>query len=450
MLLISERKEANSLKQTAQAIFNGGIQAVSPEACIDRYLTISGSLLQVAETEFDLDQIKHIFVVGAGKASAAMAHQVENILGHRINDGLIITKYRHGVPLERCRIVEARHPVPDKNGMDGAASLLEMVSRAGPEDLILCLISGGASALTPAPADGVSLADKQHTTRLLLECGTTIHEINTIRKHLSKIKGGQLCAAANGARVVSLILSDVIGNDLDIIGSGMTAPDPGNFMDCKLILEDRRIWNAVPESVRTRIRAGINGQVPDTPKPGDSVFFGVTNQVVGSLTDALSAAQKEAERLGFRPLVLSSMIQGEAKEAAKVLCAIAREVKDSGRPVAPPACLLSGGETTVSIKGSGTGGRNMELALAGAMALAGTSGIMLLSVGTDGTDGPTDAAGAFAGGDTVSRAKALGLSAEKHLADNNSYPFFAALEDLLITGPTRTNVMDMQILLIST
>ncbi|MCA1784596.1 MAG: glycerate kinase, partial [Desulfobacteraceae bacterium] len=236
----------------------------------------------------------------------------------------------------------------------------------------------------------------------------------------------------------------------DIIGSGMTAPDPGNFMDCELILKDSGIWDAVPEPVRTRIRAGVNGHVPDTPKPGNPVFSRVTNQVVGSLSDALSAAQKQAERQGFTTLVLSSMIQGEAREAARVLCAIAREVKNFGRPVAPPACLLSGGETTVTIKGSGTGGRNTELALSGAITLAGTAGILLLSAGTDGTDGPTDAAGAFAGGDTVSRAEAMGLSAEKHLADNNSHPFFAALDDLLITGPTRTNVMDMQILLVST
>jgi glycerate-2-kinase len=303
--------------------------------------------------------------------------------------------------------------------------------------------------LTPAPADGISLADKQDTTRQLLGCGATIHEINTIRKHLSKIKGGQVCAAANGARVVSLILSDVIGDDLDIIGSGMTAPDTGYFRDCRAILERHGIWDSVPEPVRSHIRSGMDGLIPDTPKPGDPIFSRVTNQVVGSLSDALSAAAIEAENQGFTPVVLSSMIQGEAKEAAKVLCAVAREVRRFGRPVKPPACLLCGGETTVTIKGNGSGGRNMELALAGALALAGEEKILLLSAGTDGTDGPTDAAGAFADENTVSRAKALGLSAEKHLNENNAYPFFKALDDLLITGPTRTNVMDMQILLVS-
>jgi glycerate 2-kinase len=437
------------LKKDARAIFDAGVRAVAPEACVARHLHISGSRLRAGDVDLDLDQIRHIYVAGAGKAVAAMARQVEDLLGPRIHGGVVVTKYGHGMPLEHCRVMEAGHPVPDAQGMEGAAALLEMVSRAGPEDVILCLISGGASALTPAPAKGITLTDKQDTTRLLLGCGATIHEINTVRKHLSRIKGGQLCAAANGARVISLILSDVVGDDLDIIGSGMTAPDTGNFSDCQDILVQYRIRETVPETVRQRIMAGIKGRILETPKPGDPLFLKVSNRVVGSLSDALNAAKKEAHRRGFAPLVLSSMIQGEAGEAAKVLCAIAREIRSSARPVSPPACLLSGGETTVTIKGKGKGGRNTELALAGAMSLAGTDGILLLSAGTDGTDGPTDAAGAFADSTTISRAAALGLSAEAHLAENDSYNFFLALEDLLVTGPTRTNVMDMQILLVS-
>jgi glycerate 2-kinase len=438
-----------TLKQTARAIFHAGIQAVMPEACVAKHLKISGSRLCAGGIDIDLDQIRHVFVAGAGKASAAMARQVETLLGPRIHDGVVVTKYGHSLPLARCRVMEAGHPVPDAKGVEGAAALLDLVWAAGPDDLVLCLISGGASALTPAPADGIALGDKQDITRQLLGCGATIHEINTIRKHLSKIKGGQLCAAANGARVVSLILSDVIGDDLDIIGSGMTAPDTGHFRDCRAILERHRIWVKAPKTVQDRILAGMDGRIPDTPKPGDPIFSRVCNQVVGSLSDALSAAADEAKQQGFAPLILSSMIQGEAGEAAKVLCAIAAEARRSGNPVSPPACLLSGGETTVTLRGTGKGGRNMELALAGAMSLQGTSGILLLSAGTDGTDGPTDAAGAFATGDTVSRAQGLGLSAENHLAENNAYPFFKALDDLLITGPTRTNVMDMQILLVS-
>ena len=444
-----EQENPIKVKQFATAIFEAGIRAVAPEACVARHLKVSGNRLHACGADVDLDRIRHIYVAGAGKASAAMAGEVETLLGPRIHAGVVVTKYGHGLPLKYCRVMEAGHPVPDAAGVAGASALLNLVSAAGTDDLIVCLISGGASALTPAPADGISLADKQDTTRQLLGCGATIHEINTIRKHLSRIKGGQLCTAANGARVVSLILSDVIGDDLDIIGSGMTAPDTGYFKDCRAILERHQVWDKVPEPVRNRILAGMDGRIPDTPKPGDRVFSRITNQVVGSLSDALSAAAAEAKRLGFRPLVLSSMIQGEAKEVASVLCAIGKETLRSGRPSAPPACLLSGGETTVTLRGSGKGGRNMELGLAGAIALQGTSGILLLSVGTDGTDGPTDAAGAFADGDTVSRAQILGLSAEKHLLENNSYPFFKALDDLVITGPTRTNVMDMQILIIS-
>jgi glycerate-2-kinase len=437
------------LKQRAREIFEAGLRAVAPEACVGKYLKVSGSGLHACGSDIDLDRIRRIYVAGAGKASAAMAKEVEKVLGSRIHGGVVVTKYGHGLPLDHCRVMEAGHPVPDENGMAGATALLDLVSGAGPDDLVLCLISGGASALTPAPAEGITLGDKQETTRQLLGCGATIHEINTIRKHLSKIKGGQLCAAANGARVVSMILSDVIGDDLDIIGSGMTAPDTGHFRDCRAILERHRIWDAIPEPVRNHLLAGVNGRIPDTPKPGDPVFSRVFNQVVGSLSDALSAAATKAKRLGFKPLVLSSMIQGEAGEAAKVLCAIAAETRRSGNPVSSPACLLSGGETTVTLRGTGKGGRNTELALAGAIALQGTSGILLLSAGTDGTDGPTDAAGAFADGKTASRAAGLGLSAEKHLNGNDSYPFFKALDDLLITGPTRTNVMDMQILLVS-
>ena len=437
------------LKQAATSIFEAGLRAVAPGACVARHVTVSGSRLHVCGTDMDLNRIRHIYVAGAGKASAAMAEEVEKVLGSRIHDGVVVTKYGHGLPLNHCRVIESGHPVPDENGRKGAAALLDLVSGAGPDDLVLCLISGGASALTPLPADGITLGDKQETTRQLLGCGATIHEINTIRKHLSRIKGGQLCAAANGARVVSLILSDVVGDDLDIIGSGMTAPDTGHFRNCRAILERHGIWDAVPEPVQNHLLAGIEGRISDTPKPGDPLFSLVVNQVVGSLSDALSAAAAEAKRLGFTPLVLSSMIQGEAGEAAKVLCAIAAETRRCGNPVSPPACLLSGGETTVTLRGSGKGGRNMELALAGAMALQGISGILLLSAGTDGTDGPTDAAGAFADGNTVSRAQHLGLSAEKYLNENDSYPFFKALDDLLITGPTRTNVMDMQLLLVS-
>ncbi|MFW5635664.1 MAG: glycerate kinase type-2 family protein [Thermodesulfobacteriota bacterium] len=437
-----------NLKEIASAVFQAAVRAVAPETCIRRHLSRSKNRLKAGNTEYSLDQIDQLYVVGAGKASAAMARAVEAILEDRIKNGVILTKYGHGVPLKHCKVIEAGHPVPDENGVRGTHALLDLVSGAGPEDLILCLISGGGSALSPAPAEGISLVDKQKTTRLLLECGATIHEINPLRKHLSRIKGGRLCTAANGARIVSLILSDVVGDDLDIIASGITAPDPSSFSDCFDILSRYDLTGKIPDPVRDHLTTGRDGQVAETPKPGDSVFERVQNRIVGSLSNALAAAEAEARRQGYSPLVLSSMIQGEAKEVAKVLCGIAREVQRSGKPASVPVCLLSGGETTVTVRGDGLGGRNMELALSAGISLAGTSGMLLLSAGTDGNDGPTDAAGAFADGTTISRAAASGLSASEYLTRNDSYHFFGQLEDLFITGPTRTNVMDLQVLLV--
>jgi len=443
-----QTESTENLKKVAETIFNASIKAVDPDICVNRYLRIADGNLQVGKTNYNLKAINKLYLIGIGKASAIMARRAEELLGSHIHDGLVITKYQHGVSLSSCRTMEAGHPIPDANGVNATKDLLELVSNAGPADLILCMISGGGSALTPAPAKGISLENKQETTQLLLGCGATIHEINTIRKHLSQIKGGQLCRVANGARIISLILSDVIGDDLDIIGSGITAPDTGSFGDCKKILNRYALWNKISNPVRNRISTGVAGQVPETPKSGAPEFVNVNNQIIGSLSDALSAAEKEAKRQGFTPLVLSSMIQGEASEVAKVLCAIAKEIRLSGRPISSPACLLSGGETTVTIKGKGRGGRNTELALAAGIELSGASQTLLLSAGTDGTDGPTDAAGAFVDGSTASRADSLGLSASEYLAHNDSYSFFQTLGDLLITGPTRTNVMDLQILLV--
>jgi len=436
------------LKEAAAEIFKAGIQAVDPGTCIRKNMHLADDQLQIQDTTIPLSRINKIYVVGMGKASAAMAAEVESLLGDRISDGLIITKYGHAKPLTRCRVLEADHPVPDSNGVQAAQTLIDLVSTAGPEDVVLCLISGGGSALSPAPVEGISLEDKQAVTRLLLDCGATIHEINTIRKHLSRLKGGQLCRYANQARVISLILSDVIGDDLDIIASGTTVQDPGTFVDCKQILHRYGLQADLPDSVREYLDQGCSGQARETPKPGDPVFDTTSNYIIGSLGDALSAAEDTAGHLGFHTLTLTTTIQGEAREVAKVLCSIGREVNTRHRPLSPPACILTGGETTVTIRGNGLGGRNMELALAAGMDLCGMHNTVLLSAGTDGTDGPTDAAGAFASGSTVERAKKQGLSAQGYLARNDSYHFFEQIDDLFITGPTGTNVMDMQILLV--
>ncbi len=436
------------LKQVAAVIFNAGLRAVDPETCVARHLRRADNHLLVGETAYPLDEINRLFVVGAGKASAAMARAVETVLGDRIDQGLIITKYGHRLPLNRCQIMEAGHPLPDENGVRATAALLDLVALAGPRDLVLCLISGGGSALTPAPAQGISLADKQALTQLLLGCGATIHQINTIRKHLSRIKGGQLCRQAGGAAVISLILSDVIGDNLDVIASGATAPDSSTFADAWALIERFELQEKISSAVGDFFSRAIRGDVPETPKPGDSVFDHVENHIVGNISGALLAAEKEAFRRGFNPLVLTSMIQGEATDVAKVLCAVAKEVRRADRPVPVPACLLSGGETTVTLKGCGRGGRNMELALAAAVELDGVQDTLLLSAGTDGSDGPTDAAGAFADGTTATRAAAMGIAPSAYLANNDSYRFFDQVGDLLITGPTRTNVMDLQIILV--
>ena len=436
------------LKSPAAAIFHAGLAAVDPERCVRRHLRLDGGVLSAGEAAHDLKTAGRLYVIGFGKASAAMARSAEEILGERIYGGLIITKYGHGLPTARCRVMEAGHPVPDENGLRATAALLDLVAAAGPDDRILCMISGGGSALTPAPAPGIRLADKQETTRLLLACGADIHEINALRKHLSRIKGGQLCRRTGGARMLSLILSDVVGDDLDVIASGATAPDPTTFGDCREILSRHGLLERLPGPVRRHLAAGCDGRVDETPKPGSPLFERVENRIVGGISDALAAAEVEAARLGFKPLVLTSSIQGEAREVARVLCAVAREVRRSGRPAPAPVCLLSGGETTVTLRGTGTGGRNMELALSAAIELSGLPGVLLLSAGTDGTDGPTDAAGAFADGTTVLRAAALNLSARRHLSSNDSYSFFQPLGDLLVTGPTRTNVMDLQVVLI--
>ncbi len=443
----SHEKDDRSPRDSAAAIFRAGLQAVDPEACVRKWLRVENGRLVVGTREWPLNQRQNIYIAGIGKASASMAGAVEEILQDRVTGGLVITKYHHGKPLTRCRVMEAGHPVPDENGVNASEALIEMVRAAGPEDIVICLISGGGSALSPAPAEGITIADKQNTTRLLLDCGATIHEINTIRKHLSRIKGGQLCRHAGGAAVISLILSDVIGDDPDIIASGLTAPDTGTFGQCMEIIERYGLLEKIPEPVLQRLTAGAEGSIPETPKADDPLFDAVVNQIVGSNTDALDAAEKEALRLGFQPVVLSSTIRGEAREAAKCLCAVLEEVRRSGRPAAAPACILSGGETTVTIAGSGKGGRNMEMALAAAIELEGKPGVVFLSAGTDGTDGPTDAAGAFADGGIVPRARALGLSARQFLANNDSYHFFRKTDDLFITGPTGTNVMDLQILL---
>ncbi|MCG6908295.1 MAG: glycerate kinase [Desulfobacteraceae bacterium] len=436
-----------TLRSHARAIFEAGLAAVDPQTCIRRALRLEGGRLLAGGQDVALPAAGRVLVVGAGKASALMARAVEELLGPRVWGGLVVVKYGHGAALDRVQIREAGHPLPDDAGRAGAAAVFDLARQAGAGDLVLCLISGGGSALLPLPVEGIDLKAKQATTELLLASGATIHEVNAVRKHLSRIKGGGLARAAAPARVVALILSDVVGDDLDVIASGPTAADPTTFGDGLRILRRYGLLAKVPPAVRRHLKRGAAGEAAETPKPGDPVFERVRNLLVGGNRDALLAAAAKGRALGYNTVVLSSMLEGEAREAGRFISRIAREARHSGNPAPPPACILCGGETTVTVRGGGRGGRNTELALAAALDIAGEDGLMVLSAGTDGSDGPTDAAGAFADWKTLARAQEAGLDPARFLDENDSYRFFDRLGDLLKTGPTRTNVMDLQIAL---
>lgn len=436
------------LRRDALRIFQSSLDAADPAKAVARAVARSGDMLRVGRKTYRLDHYDRVVVLGAGKASAVMARAIERILGSRISAGLVNTKYGHLAKLRRIELNECGHPVPDEAGIEGARRIAALAAGCGPNDLVFCLISGGASALTPLPAPGIALEEKQAVTKALLACGASIHEINAVRKHISGIKGGQLARLAAPATVISLMLSDVIGDSLDVIGSGPTAPDPSTFASAWAVIEKYGIAGQIPAPVAGRFEAGIAGRIAETPKPGDACFEKTRNIIIGSNRLAVDAAARKARELGYKPVVLSTFIEGETREIASMHAAIAREVLASGHPSKPPVCFISGGETTVTIRGNGLGGRNQEFALAAALALSGLPDIVALSGGTDGTDGPTDAAGAISDGATVERALALGLNPSAALANNDSYPFFEALGDLVKTGPTGTNVMDVRLLLV--
>ena len=441
-------KTLRSLRGDAKKIFLQAIWAADPGQILSSHVSLHNNVLRVGKKKYPLSGFERVLVGGTGKASAAMAANLERILGSRITAGWINVKYGHGRKLRRIHVQEAGHPLPDENGIKGAQEIVRLLSNLTERDLVIFLISGGGSALLPSPLPEITLEEKQKVTDLLLSCGATIQEINVLRKHLSILKGGGLARIVYPATLISLILSDVIGDPLDAIASGPTVPDPTRFEDCARILDRYELWEKIPLSVAQHIREGLEGKREETLKEGNPAFEKVYNLIVGNNLLAMKAAQKKARALGFRTIMLSSLVEGETREAAKVHAAVAKEVLLSGNPIPPPACVLSGGETTVTLKGKGKGGRNQEFALALAMEIAGWKEIVALSAGTDGTDGPTDAAGAFADGETLCRAKTLALDPWAHLRENDSYPFFQKLGDLLMTGPTGTNVMDLRIMLI--
>jgi hydroxypyruvate reductase len=451
-LLAAPMHEAGTAQQPLAGIFAAALAAVDPYRAVLNAARIEDGHLLVSGAAYDLAACEHIIVTGAGKAAARMALAVEELLGGRISAGLVIVKHGHKVPLRSVEQVESSHPVPGEAGAAATRRVLDMLRAADERTLVVCLLSGGASALLIAPAEGVTLEDKQQTTALLLNAGASIAELNAVRKHLSSVKGGRLAQVAYPAQVVTLLLSDVIGDRLDVIASGPTAPDESSFGDAWAAIEKYGLRDKIPARARDYLKRGLEGREAETLKPGASFFAKTQNAIVGGIGLALAAAAKKARELDFVTDIVDAGLQGEARDAACAIAGIARATLAAMR-AGERRCLLWGGETTVTVRGSGKGGRNQELALAFALEIEGVAGVSLLSAGTDGTDGPTEAAGAIGDGETVARARRAGLDPLAYLEENDSYNFFRRLDELsgghahLKTGPTGTNVMDIQIVL---
>jgi glycerate-2-kinase len=438
------------LRLDALDILGSALDAVDPKKAILSKVSRVGDELRVGGEVYDLRRFRRVFVVGGGKAGGSMVEAVESLLGDRVAGGTVNLlkgtegKYR----VKHIRLVGASHPVPDEAGVRGVRDMLEIVSGLTRDDLVVVVISGGGSAIMPCPAEGITLDDLQTITSRLLKRGATINDINAVRKHLDAFKGGQLSKNCYPATVLSLILSDVVGDPLDTIASGPTAPDSSTWRDAADVLKKYGVWDEAPLSIRARIEGGLRGEIPDTPKANDPAFENTRNVLVANNSYAAEAAAKRALELGYSAMVFSTMVEGEARVVGGVYAGISREVVDKGRPLKAPAALLIGGETTVEVKGSGKGGRNQEVALGAAKKISSLP-CLVASLATDGLDGPTDSAGAIVDGSTYNSIISERLSIDKALGDNDAYPLFKRLGSLLITGPTGTNVNDLALILVA-
>jgi len=445
----SSEKDRRARRIALDAI-EKSLKAVNPKEIVHSRVKLKGEILEIKDVSFDLSKYEKIFVLGGGKASGSMAEALEEILKDRIEDGVIVipkgtaVKYK----LKNIRLHESSHPIPDKSSMMGARKILELAEKAGENDLVICLISGGGSSLMALPRGDISLEDKRKVTNMLLRCGATINEINVVRKHISSFKGGHLAKAVYPASLLGLLLSDVLGDPLDIIASGPTVPDSSTFDNAVSVLRRYGLWDETPASVKRILSEGVKGRISETPKGSDPIFKRVKNIIIGNNRLACLAALEEIKRKGLNALFLTSFMEGEARHIGTFFGAIGKElmIMDKPKPVFPPAGIIAGGETTVTVIGNGIGGRNQEIPLSAALKIAGAEGIAIASASTDGIDGPTDAAGAIVDGKTISRSKKLGLNPEEFLRNNDSYSFFSRLGDLIMTGPTGTNVNDITIL----
>ncbi|MFO0774812.1 MAG: glycerate kinase [Nitrospiraceae bacterium] len=435
-----------SVRALLHRIIRAALEAVDPAQALARQVAVHRDRLTIGRVVYRLGPRRRVIVVGAGKAAAGMAVAIEAIFGRRITGGCVVTAYGHARRPQLVDVLEASHPIPDAAGVDAARDIARIVGEARAQDLLIVLLSGGASSLLVALATGITLRDKQRVTEALLRSGATIQEVNTVHKHLSSLKGGQL-AARTRARIVTLILSDVLGDDLSSIGSGPTVPDPTTFADARAILRRYRLWEKLPSSVKRHLEMGCTGQIPDTPKPGASHSRRTQHVIIANNQTALSAAARELSAAGIRTFVLSTMLTGEAREAGALFGALAQQIAGRGRPLARPCCVLAGGELTVTVTGRGVGGRAQEFALSAARHISGLGRAWVIGFGTDGRDGPTDAAGAIVDGQTWARAQRQGLQPSRALTRHNVYPLLKRLRCLLRTGPTGTNVNDLYLLL---
>lgn len=424
-------------------ILTSAINAIDPAVAVRSHVAREGELITVSGRLYDLRLFRRVVLLGMGKASVAMTDALANILGDRLSAGLVITKSISQRSSKPLTVMIGDHPIPGENSMEAGRKVIELVSSIGPDDLLFCLLSGGGSALVSAPINGISLADIQVFTSAMLACGARIDEINTLRRRLDILKGGGVTKLSSGATIISLILSDVIGNSLEAVTSGPTAPDPSIRANSISILAKYGLENRIPNSIYNSLRTS-----PETPKPGKSMFAKVQNVILGGNLQAVQSALAQAQMEGFHPYLLSANLHGEARLAAFELATSLRQASLTDDPVAAPACIIAGGETTVTLKGNGKGGRNTELALAAVSELADFPGVMLITLATDGEDGSTNAAGAVVTGETNRRAGGLGLNPGHFLERNDSYSFFSALNDLLKPGPTGTNGNDLVFLFI--
>ena len=450
-LLLTHSLRRNAWGDRVGRIMAAALSAVDPANAVEEHVQRAGAMLTAGGMSYDLDQFQRIFLIGAGKAGAPMAETVARLVGPSLKRGIIITKDgydRHArSTLPDCvEIIPAGHPLPDQRGIDASQRIINMLADIQREDFVICVISGGGSALLTAPYPGITLAELRILTGALIACGASIDEINTLRKHLDCLKGGGLARLAFPATLLSLVLSDVVGSPLEVIASGPAVPDPTLFGDAKAVLQRYNLAEQIPASILEHLNKGAFGDIPETPKPGDAIFERVLNIIVGSNYQAAAAALTQATTEGFHTLLLTTYLEGEARQAGQALAAIARQIDATGQPIPRPACVVAGGETTVTLRGDGLGGRNQELALGAVLELADIPNAALVALATDGGDGPTDAAGAVATGDTLSRARQLGLDPVDFLDRNDAYHFFAPLDDLLRTGPTFTNVNDLELL----